>query len=184
MDGLDQFVEALKKLPLRRRQGLLARCVSRAALEGTSPPDFLYASTRAGRYNPKNVESIYWSQGDTVAQLEFRRYHKGAQAYETFFCRFNLTVQKQHSRSLLHPSRDRPWHAYPEMAVMFGQNKTSVRIQRRNTEVSTTTDPSPCIPMIRKSQHLQAEGQKQSEARNLSLCRQVSLLTTLARGLS
>jgi len=52
MDGLDQFVEALEKLPLRRRQGLLARCVSRAALEGTSPPDFLYASIRAGRYNP------------------------------------------------------------------------------------------------------------------------------------
>lgn len=83
MDGLDQFVEALEKLPLRRRQGLLARCVSRAALEGTSPPDFLYASIRAGRYNPTNVESIYWSQGDTVAQLEYRRYHKGSQAYDS-----------------------------------------------------------------------------------------------------
>jgi RES domain-containing protein len=92
MDGLDEFVEAIRKLPLRRRRGLLARCVSRAALEGSSPPDFLYASTRAGRYNPENVESIYWSQGETVARLEYRRYHKGAQAYETFFCRYYLNV--------------------------------------------------------------------------------------------
>jgi RES domain-containing protein len=89
MDGL---VEAIRKLPLRRRRGLLARCVSRAALESSSPPNFLYGSTRAGRYNPENVESIYWSQGETVAQLEYRRYHKGAQAYETFFCRYYLNV--------------------------------------------------------------------------------------------
>ena len=88
MDGLDQFVEAIRKLPLRRRRGLLARCVSRAALESSSPPDFLYASTRAGRYTPENVESIYWSESETVAQLEYRRYHKGAQTYETFFCRY------------------------------------------------------------------------------------------------
>lgn len=92
MDGLDQFLEAIRKLPLRRRRGLLARCVSREALEGRSPPDFLYASTRAGRYNPENVENIYWSQGDSVAQLEYRRYHKGAQAYETFLCRYSLNV--------------------------------------------------------------------------------------------
>jgi hypothetical protein len=92
MDGLNEFVEAIRKLPLRRRRGLLARCVSRAALESSSPPDFLYASTRAGRYNPENLESSYWSQGETVGQLEYRRYHKGAQAYETFFCRYYLNA--------------------------------------------------------------------------------------------
>jgi len=79
MDGLDEYLAVLQKLPLRRKQGLLARCVMRAALESASPPDFLYATTSAGRYNPENVESIYWSEDETVARFEYRRYHKGAE---------------------------------------------------------------------------------------------------------
>jgi RES domain-containing protein len=92
MDGLDEYLSVLQKLPLRRKQGLLARCVMRAALESASPPDFLYATTSAGRYNPENVESIYWSEDETVARFEYRRYHKGAETYETFFCRYSVHV--------------------------------------------------------------------------------------------
>src|SRR5260221_1942747 len=29
---------------------------------------------------------------ETVAQLEYRRYHTGAETYETFFCRFSVSV--------------------------------------------------------------------------------------------
>jgi hypothetical protein len=58
MDRLDGYLSVLQKLPLRRKQGLWARCVMRAALESASPPDFLYATTSAGRYNPENVESM------------------------------------------------------------------------------------------------------------------------------
>jgi RES domain-containing protein len=92
MDGLDGYLSELQKLPFRRKQGLLARCVTRAALESSSPPDFLYATTRAGRYNPEGVESIYWSEDETVAQLEYRRYHTEAETYETFFCRYSVSV--------------------------------------------------------------------------------------------
>lgn len=80
MDGLDGYLSELQKLPFRRKQGLLARSVTRAALESSSPPDFLYATTSAGRYNPEGVESIYWSEDETVAQLEYGRYHAGAAA--------------------------------------------------------------------------------------------------------
>ncbi len=70
----------------------MARCVVRAAVESNTPPNFLYATTSAGRYNPEKVESIYWSEDETVARLEYRRYHKGAETYETFFCRYSVNV--------------------------------------------------------------------------------------------
>ena len=89
MDGLDRYLSVLRKFPLRLKKGLLARCVMREALESNTPPDFLYASTRAGRYNPDEVECIYWSEDETVARFEYRRYHKGAETYETFFCRYS-----------------------------------------------------------------------------------------------
>jgi RES domain-containing protein len=92
MDGLDRYLSVLRKLPLRLKKGLLARCVMREALESNTPPDFLYASTRAGRYNPDKVECIYWSEDETVARLEYRRYHKGAETYETFFCRYRVNI--------------------------------------------------------------------------------------------
>jgi RES domain-containing protein len=92
MGALEEYLSVLQKLPLRWNQGLLARCVMRAALEGASPPDFLHATTSAGRYNPENVESIYWSEDEAVAQLEYRRYHKGAETYETFFCSYSVNV--------------------------------------------------------------------------------------------
>jgi hypothetical protein len=38
------------------------------------------------------VESIYWSEDETVARLEYRRYHKGAETYETFFRRYDVNV--------------------------------------------------------------------------------------------
>ena len=92
MDGLDRFLSVLRKVPMRRRKGLLARCVVRKALESNSPPDFLHATTRSGRYSPESVESIYWSEDEVLARLEYRRYHKGAQTYETFFCRYDVNV--------------------------------------------------------------------------------------------
>jgi RES domain-containing protein len=92
MDGLDRYLSVLRKLPLRRKSGLLARCVIRQALESSTPPDFLYASTRAGRYNPDKIECIYWSENETVARLEYRRYHQGVETYETFFCRYKVNV--------------------------------------------------------------------------------------------
>jgi RES domain-containing protein len=66
--------------------------VVRKSLESNAPPDFLYATTRAGRYNPENVESIYWSEDEAVARLEYRRYHRGTETYETYFCRYSVNV--------------------------------------------------------------------------------------------
>jgi RES domain-containing protein len=64
----------------------------RSAVESNTPPDFLYVAISAGRYNPDGVEALYWSEEESVAMLEYRRYHQGSQTYETFFCRYVLNV--------------------------------------------------------------------------------------------
>jgi hypothetical protein len=90
MDAVDEYLSALQTLPLRRKKRLVARCVRREAVESSDPPNFLYASKRAGRYNPAGVECVYWSEKETTAQLEYRRYTKDPSAYEIYFCNINL----------------------------------------------------------------------------------------------
>jgi len=82
----------LKRLRPRARTGQLARCLVRKALESESPPNFLYASNRAGRFNPAGTECIYWSEDDTIARLEYNRNADKLQAYTTFFCLYKLAI--------------------------------------------------------------------------------------------
>jgi RES domain-containing protein len=82
----------LKRLRRRARTGQLARCVVRKALESESPPNFLYASNRAGRFNAAGTECVYWSEDDTIARLEYNRNGYKLQAYTTFFCLYKLAI--------------------------------------------------------------------------------------------
>ena len=74
------FENAFAKLNLRQLQKLRlwettylpeANASMPVAFYMFSGPDFLYATTSAGRYNPENVESVYWSEDETVARLEY-----------------------------------------------------------------------------------------------------------------
>jgi hypothetical protein len=62
MELVDDYLSALKKLRRNVDSGVLARCVTRQAVESSAPPNFLYASGRPGRYNPEGVECIYWEE--------------------------------------------------------------------------------------------------------------------------
>src|SRR5271165_1478555 len=43
-------------------------CAGADGRKRSDPPDFLYASKRAGRYNPAGVECVYWSEKETTAR--------------------------------------------------------------------------------------------------------------------
>ena len=92
MELVDDYLSALKKLRRNVDSGVLARCVTRQAVESSAPPIFLYASGRPGRYNPEGVECIYWAENENTARLEYRKYELGAATYETFFCRYECGV--------------------------------------------------------------------------------------------
>ena len=101
MDAVDEYLSALQALPARRKKKSVARCVRREAVEGSDPPDFLYASKRAGRYSPAGVECVYWSEKETTAQLEYRRYTRDLSAYVTYFCNIYLAfVDLEHATVL------------------------------------------------------------------------------------
>ncbi|MBV8224417.1 MAG: RES family NAD+ phosphorylase [Verrucomicrobia bacterium] len=92
MDPVDAYLAGLRKLRRKFKSGQLARCVTRQAVERKTPPDFLFAAKRAGRYNPEGVECLYWAEDENTARLEYRRYNTGAATYETFFCHYECGV--------------------------------------------------------------------------------------------
>ena len=61
-------------------------------MESKTPPDFLFAAKRAGRYNPEDVECLYWAEDENTARFEYRKYNTSAATYETFFCRYKCGV--------------------------------------------------------------------------------------------
>lgn len=75
--------------------------MTRQAVESKAPPNFLYASSRPGRYNPEGVECIYWAENENTARLEYRRYEVGPATYETFFCRYECGVLDLGNSSVL-----------------------------------------------------------------------------------
>jgi hypothetical protein len=62
---------------MRRR---LARCVAALDFLEGSPPKYLYTSGRPGRGNPRDVDCLYFSETERVADLEYRRRFAGVGA--------------------------------------------------------------------------------------------------------
>jgi hypothetical protein len=69
MDPVDAYLAGLGKFRRKLQSGGLARCVTRQAVESKTPPDFLFAAKRAGRYNPEGVECLYWAEDENTAHL-------------------------------------------------------------------------------------------------------------------
>lgn len=55
----------------------LCRMVQRTALESRLPPNYLFTSGGAGRYNSPKVECIYASEDMPTAAMEYERYNLG-----------------------------------------------------------------------------------------------------------
>jgi len=75
-------------------QALLVRRVPLEALTNILPPNFLYPSNRANRYNPAGIECVYFSEDEDTAKLEYERYWAGSigdkQPFVTYFARVKL----------------------------------------------------------------------------------------------
>ena len=77
MAGEGDRAGGLERVPTRAMHRRLVRCVPALDfLEGT-PPSFLYTSGRPNRCNPAGVDCLYFSEGERVATLEFRRMFSG-----------------------------------------------------------------------------------------------------------
>ena len=85
------LLEAVPTRPMRRR---LARCVAALDFLEGSPPRYLYTSGRPGRCNPRDVDCLYFSETEDVAELEYRRRFAGLGAATeprlTFFAQVDL----------------------------------------------------------------------------------------------
>lgn len=62
---------ALATAPTISLQCELARLVSFAALNQKTPPAFLYTSGKPGRFNPADVDCVYFSESEETARAEY-----------------------------------------------------------------------------------------------------------------
>lgn len=94
MRNLADIIQALAKIPTIPFQGTLARIVPHRDLTGRLPPDFLFATGKPNRFNPAEIECVYFSEDEKTAQVEYRRLWAGlrgsAQPKTTFFAEVHL----------------------------------------------------------------------------------------------
>ena len=94
MKRLDAIARGLALAPRITVQATLARRAPLADLSNLIPPDFLYTSRRANRFNPAGTECLYFSKDEDTARLEHERYWAGLagskQPFVTFFARVRL----------------------------------------------------------------------------------------------
>jgi RES domain-containing protein len=89
--SLEALLLQIPTRPMRRR---LVRCVPLLVFKKGDSPDFLRSSGRPGRCNPRGVDCLYFSEGEAVAQAEYRRAWRGLAAESqpriTFTARVSL----------------------------------------------------------------------------------------------
>src|SRR4051812_26498007 len=73
MAGENPFIERLGQASTIPFAGTLVRKVSYGPFAKISPPDFLFTSGKANRYNTQGIHCIYFSEGPAVAELEYNR---------------------------------------------------------------------------------------------------------------
>jgi RES domain-containing protein len=73
---------------------IVVRLIPRDWLERRRPPDFLFTSRKPGRFNEAGVRCVYFSEGDTTAEVEYLRLWAGTPAEHqprvTYFARLRL----------------------------------------------------------------------------------------------
>lgn len=89
-----EFAKLLEDVPTRPMRRRLVRCVAALDFLEGRPPRYLYTSGRPGRCNPRDVDCLYFSETERVADLEYRRRFAGLGASTeprlTFFAQVDL----------------------------------------------------------------------------------------------
>jgi len=68
---LPQLISALKSIPTISVKTTLGRMVPFTDLVKYNPPNWLFTSGKANRYNPAGVNCVYFSETDAVAKCEY-----------------------------------------------------------------------------------------------------------------
>lgn len=74
LKGMEKLLAGVKPV---RLESILARVVPLKDLDSVAPRDWLYLSGRKYRYNQAGASCIYFSESQTVAQMEYDDYWKG-----------------------------------------------------------------------------------------------------------
>jgi RES domain-containing protein len=104
----------LERVPTRRMQRRLVRCVAALDFMEGARPSFLYTSGSPNRCNPRGVDCLYFSEMERVATMEYRRLFVGTSGVTaprlTFVAAVDLVhvvdLAKRDVRSLLQLSAE------------------------------------------------------------------------------
>jgi RES domain-containing protein len=121
----EDYAVLLGRVSPRPYHGRLRRIVNLTALHSKAPPDFLFASGRPNRFNPRGVRCLYFSEEAETAEAERARYWEGLpgeyQPRVTYFAevtlRSLLDLENEAVLSALHLQKSDlhlPWRFAPE----------------------------------------------------------------------
>jgi RES domain-containing protein len=92
--NLVQLISALKSVPTISVKATLGRMVPFTDLVKYNPPNWLFTSGKANRYNPAGVNCVYFSETEAVAKCEYDDQWKGTteknQPVITFYAEIDL----------------------------------------------------------------------------------------------
>jgi RES domain-containing protein len=77
---LAQLTSALKSVPTHPVKATLGRMVPFQNLVKYNPPNWLFTTGKANRYNPSGVNCVYFSETEVVAKYEYDDYWKNTPA--------------------------------------------------------------------------------------------------------
>jgi len=85
------FAQVLRAAPVRELRATLVRRVAMLPMLALAPPDFLFTSGKAYRYNTKGVECVYFAEDEATAAAEYELHNPGKrQPVTTFFAEVRL----------------------------------------------------------------------------------------------
>jgi len=102
--NLIQLATALKSVPTVSVKATLGRMVPFSDLVKYNPPNWLFTSGKANRYNPAGVNCVYFSETDAVAKCEYDDQLKGTPAPNQPVVTFYAEIDLDHVLDLANPA--------------------------------------------------------------------------------
>jgi len=123
-------------IPTRPAVGRLYRCVPQLHFDGGRPPTYFFASRRANRCNPADVECLYFSEDEATASAEYRSAWKGLPAKHQPKLTYVARVRLAHVLDLGNPEISRTLRLKEEDFYGPWRLRGRTRLQRLGLAVS------------------------------------------------
>lgn len=100
---LASLIQALYAAPALALRARLTRRVEYLTLANSSPPNWLYTSAKAKRYNPAGVHCVYFALDASVARSEYAQIWRGLSGGDQPATEFNAEVNLRRVLDLTSP---------------------------------------------------------------------------------